>query len=86
MRLDQCLACQSLDLYHSDSAGDGGLLLRPTKLFWVGPFRAVLTKCVVCLSCGFVAPYIAEGDRERVRSWKAKEKAKRNATATVDER
>jgi hypothetical protein len=86
MKPDRCLACQSRDLYHTDNVGDGGLVLRPAKLLWIGPFRAVLTKCVVCLSCGFVAPYIGAGDRERVRGWKAKEKEKRNATGTVDER
>jgi hypothetical protein len=32
--------------------------------------------CTVCLSCGFVAPYVGEDDLKKIRAWKAKETPK----------
>jgi hypothetical protein len=40
------------------------------------PFPSVAVKCTVCLSCGFVAPYVGQGDLKKVRAWKARETEK----------
>jgi hypothetical protein len=52
----------------------------------MGPFRGVVARFSVCLSCGFVAPYIGDTDRATIRGWKEKEKQRRDATGTIGER
>ena len=87
MKPDHCSACQGRDLYHAKAASDdGGIVLRPSQSFWIGPFRAVAVRFSVCLTCGFVAPYIGDGDITIIRGWKDKEKKKRDAAGTVGER
>jgi hypothetical protein len=83
---DHCLACQGRDLYQADAAGSEGIVLRPSRIFSIGPFRAVVARYSICLTCGFVAPYISEADRASIRGWQEKEKQKRDAMGTVGER
>jgi hypothetical protein len=86
MKPDHCLACQSGDLYHAVAASSDGIVLRPSRSFWIGPFRGVVARYSVCLSCGFVAPYIGDADCTTIRGWKDKEKQRRDATGTIGER
>jgi hypothetical protein len=67
MRPTQCSVCQSRDLYHTTMEADNsGVILR------VGLAGQVLARCSVCLSCGFIAPYLEAGELEKLRAWKRK--------------
>jgi hypothetical protein len=86
MKPDRCSVCQSLDLYRAETAASEGIVLRPSQSFWIGPYRAVVARFWVCLSCGFVAPYVADVDCATIRGWKENERRKRADNAMIDER
>lgn len=86
MKPDHCAACQGRDLYQAEAASTDSIVLRPSHSFWIGPFRAVVARFSVCLTCGFVAPYIGDGDIAIIRGWKDEEKKKRKVRGTVSER
>jgi hypothetical protein len=82
----ECIACGGTDLYQADAASSDGIALRPSRSFWIGPFRRVVARFSVCLSCGFVNPYIGDSDIAVIRGWKENEKKKRDAEGRVDRR
>ncbi len=86
MKPDHCLACQGGDLYQAEAASSESIVLRPSQSFWIGPFRAVVPRFWVCLTCGFVAPYIGDGDIKTIQSWKEKDRKNRDARGTVGDR
>jgi hypothetical protein len=86
MKPDRCPSCHGRELYQADGADSEGITLRPSRGFSIGPFRAVVARFSVCLSCGFVAPYIGDADIAIIRGWKENEKKKRDASGTVDRR
>jgi hypothetical protein len=53
-----------------------GVILR------VGLAGRVLARCSVCLSCGFIAPYLDASELDKLRAWKRKAR-KAKTTATV---
>jgi hypothetical protein len=57
-------------------ADGSGVILR------VGLAGRVLARCSVCLSCGFIAPYLDASELEKLRAWKRKAR-KAKTTATV---
>jgi hypothetical protein len=67
MRPNQCVACQSHDLYHATMEVDNsGVILR------IGLAGQVLISCSVCLSCGSITPYIEASELDKLRAWKRK--------------
>jgi hypothetical protein len=40
--------------------------------FW-GALKSVPVQCTVSLSCGFIAPYVAPAELEKVRAWQTKD-------------
>jgi hypothetical protein len=53
MNLGQCLACRGVDLHQVTMSGMGPVGLKGGAFEGTGP-----VKCSVCLSCGFIAPYV----------------------------
>jgi hypothetical protein len=80
MRPTQCSVCQGHDLYHTTLEADGsGVILR------VGLAGQVLARCSVCLTCGFIAPYLEASELDKLRAWKRKaRKAKQHASSAHD--
>jgi hypothetical protein len=78
VRPNQCIACQSRDLYHTTMEVDNsGVILR------IGLAGQVLIKCSVCLSCGAIIPYLEASELDKLRAWKRKaRKTKRAASPT----
>jgi hypothetical protein len=68
------------DLYHTTLEADGsGVILR------VGLAGRVLARCSVCLTCGFIAPYLEASELDKLRAWKRKaRKAKQHASSAHD--
>jgi hypothetical protein len=64
--------CQSHDVYVGQMTPHARVNRRDSFF----PFPSVAVKCTVCLSCGFVAPYVGEDDLKKVRAWKAGEMEK----------
>jgi hypothetical protein len=72
--------------YQARGATSDGINLRPSHGFSIGPFGAVVVRFSVCLTCGFIAPYIGDGDIKVFRGLKENERRKRDATGSVDKR
>ena len=72
MNLEMCTMCQSHDVYVGKMSPQVRVL-KPHSI-WLD-FGATVN-CTVCLSCGFVAPYVGEDDLKKIRAWKAKETPK----------
>jgi len=71
MSITNCMNCTSSDLYDTVMSMHVGV--QSSKSFWP---MAVPVQCTVCLSCGFIAPYLAPADLEKVRARKAKDSSK----------
>ena len=71
MNITNCMNCQSGDLYGAEMSRHS--IVQSSKGFWP---RYVRVQCTVCLSCGFIAPYLAPADVEKVRAWKVQDSSK----------
>jgi hypothetical protein len=72
---NQCPSCHGSDLYFFSGYGPIELMAGSGEhveipLSSSGQMRV---KCSVCLSCGFVAPYLERADLERLRARHAQE-------------
>ena len=75
MKLDQCISCHGTELHQvSMTSGMWAVGLKGGSFESAAP-----VKCSVCLSCGFIAPYVDEMTTRTVRLWKkaAERKAER---------
>ena len=70
MNTTTCMRCQSSDLYNAEMTYNVGLT--KGKSLW-SSWTFIPVQCTVCLSCGFIAPYVAPAELEKVRAWKAKD-------------
>jgi hypothetical protein len=61
-----CMNCNNSDLYDAELFDTA--LVAAHKTFFP---KGVPVQCMVCLSCCFIAPYVAPGHLETVRAWKA---------------
>ncbi len=70
MLREKCRTCGSGDVYHGRVMGESGVTLISAASY----FRQVnATKCLACVTCGSLEPYLDDKGREKVRDWKAKE-------------
>jgi hypothetical protein len=63
--------CKGSDLYSAQMSHQ--VLVTEHNTFWP---RSVPVQCTVCLSCGFVAHFVAPAQLEKVRAWKVKDSSK----------
>jgi hypothetical protein len=79
MRPNRCFACQGRDLYHTimDAESKSCVVVR------VGLFGRVAAKCSVCLSCGFIVPYLDTDELDKVRAWKKRTRKTKTRKAAV---
>ena len=67
MQPTKCTACGGTDFNHDEFRM--GLAAFPRTFFNMF-FRSVLTKCSVCLTCGFVAVYVDDATLAKIRGRK----------------
>jgi hypothetical protein len=69
MRPSQCPSCHGSDLYWFHGYGPIELRAGGERVeIRLSRFDELSVKCSVCLSCGFVAPYLERADLERLRA------------------
>jgi hypothetical protein len=65
MKTSKCPMCQCEHFYKTE--------LRSPVIVSLGFFKSALVHCLVCLDCGFVAPYVDHGGLLAIRAKARKE-------------
>lgn len=66
MQKTHCRDCQGTELYDTVLSARNGVIIgrkRPGGDEWI------LVRCLICLACGYVMPYLGDDGLERLRHW-----------------